>query len=248
MFCYAVKQHFLLVYCVCVCVCVVSTLWHIVCRFSLLPCCLVTGIEHSPWSWHRSTTFPSFPRLPTSTLTTAGDYISHGSLEEPRSVPISFVPGLKRQPSQAVPGTSLRRPQKRGGSAVGMLFVRAGCQALCPRSHFATCKKKAKCCGMIKQQGWHAGQVMWERRKVMGCHPSALGFGTHLTSSSEGTAVGRTADLSSPTAKDLWTQICSILNAVYFVQRRWKQQISLSQFTFFLNVPMQKILKKMNNK
>ncbi|XDV36900.1 hypothetical protein PO909_006614 [Leuciscus waleckii] len=25
------------------------------------------------------------------------DYISHGSLEEPRTVPISFVPGLKRQ-------------------------------------------------------------------------------------------------------------------------------------------------------
>lgn len=83
------------------CVCVMSTLCHIVCCFSLVPCCLVTGIEHAPWSWHRSTTFPSFPRLPASTLTTAGDYISHGSLEELRSVPISFVPGLKRQPSQA---------------------------------------------------------------------------------------------------------------------------------------------------
>lgn len=44
--------------------CVVSTLWHIMCCFSLLPCCLVTGIEHAPWSWHRSTTFPSFPRPP----------------------------------------------------------------------------------------------------------------------------------------------------------------------------------------
>ncbi len=92
----------------CVCVCVMSTLWHIVCRFSLLPCCLVTGIEHSLWSWHRSTTFPSFPRLPVSTLTTAGDYISHGSLEKSRSVPISFVPGLKRQPISAAAAQARR--------------------------------------------------------------------------------------------------------------------------------------------
>lgn len=98
-FCYAVKQHFFLVYCG-MCVCVVSTFWHIVCCFSLLSCCLVTGIEHSPWSWHRSTTFPSFPRLPSPSrfhLDHSWDYISHGSLEEPRTVPISFVPGLKRQ-------------------------------------------------------------------------------------------------------------------------------------------------------
>lgn len=107
----------------------------------------------------------------------------------------------------AKPGTSLWPPHKRGGSAVGMLFVRAGCQAQCPRTHFATCKKKAKCCGMIKQQGWHASQVVWERQKVTGFHPSALGFGMQLTSSSEGTAVGRTTDLSSSMAKDLWTQI-----------------------------------------
>lgn len=46
------------------CVCVMSTLCRIVCCFSLVPCCLVTGIEHAPWSWHRSTTFPSFPRPP----------------------------------------------------------------------------------------------------------------------------------------------------------------------------------------
>lgn len=61
---------------VCVRVCVVSTLKHTVCCFSLLSCCLVTGIADSLWWWHRSPTFPSFPHLPASTLTTAGHYIS----------------------------------------------------------------------------------------------------------------------------------------------------------------------------
>lgn len=191
MFCYAVKQHFFLVYCgMCVSVCVVSTFWHIVCCFSLLSCCLVTGIEHSPWSWHRSTTFPSFPRLPASTLTTAGT-IYHTARSRSRVRCQSHLcPAWKGKPSQAVPGTSLRPPHKRGGSAVGMMLVRAGCQAQCPWSHFATCKKKAKCCGTIKRQGWDGSQVVWERQKVTGCHRSGFGFGTQLTSSSDGTTVG----------------------------------------------------------
>lgn len=169
------------------CVCVMSTLWHIVCCFSLVPCCLVTGIEHAPWSWHRSTTFPSFPRPPRFHLDHSwGLYITR--LARGAALRANLI--CARLEKAAKPGTSLWPPHKRGGSAVGMLFVRAGCQAQCPRSHFATCKKKAKCCGMIKQQGWHAVQVIWERQKVRGCHPSALD--TQLMSSSEGT---RSVDL-----------------------------------------------------